>query len=190
MRQQLRALEPFVPLFNANLADSLWLDGQNDAAIAILKDVPGEVRPCATTARIYAAAGRYGEAADACWRSRFCDECPLRKIEWPRKLRVSCARPQRKLPRRKTFHAWGMEGSSTFTSGPPAAPLRSMKGRVKLGSLTLPTLPLLWHPSYAPVRKTERFKAYVRKAGLVEYWRARGWPEFCRPMGADDFVCV
>ena len=44
-------------------------------------------------------------------------------------------------------------------------------------------------PSYAPVRKTERFKAYVRKAGLVDYWRARGWPDLCRPMGADDFVC-
>ncbi len=49
---------------------------------------------------------------------------------------------------------------------------------------------LLWHPSYAPVRKTERFKAYVRKAGLVDYWRARGWPDLCRPMGTDDFVCV
>jgi hypothetical protein len=48
----------------------------------------------------------------------------------------------------------------------------------------------LWHPSYAPVRKTERFKEYVRKNGLVDYWRERGWPEFCRPQGADDFVCT
>ena len=42
---------------------------------------------------------------------------------------------------------------------------------------------------YAPVRKTERFKAFVRNAGLVDYWRAKGWPDLCRPMGADDFVC-
>ena len=47
----------------------------------------------------------------------------------------------------------------------------------------------LWHPSYAPARKTERFKKYVRAAGLVDYWRARGWPDLCRPVGADDFVC-
>jgi hypothetical protein len=59
----------------------------------------------------------------------------------------------------------------------------------------------LWHPSYAPARKTERFKAFARNAGLVDYWRAKGWPEFCRPvtperasakagpMGADDFAC-
>jgi hypothetical protein len=47
----------------------------------------------------------------------------------------------------------------------------------------------LWLPAYAPLRKTERFKAYARKVGLVDYWRARGWPDLCRPMGADDFVC-
>jgi hypothetical protein len=49
---------------------------------------------------------------------------------------------------------------------------------------------VLWSSSYAPVRKTERFKAYVRKAGLVEYWRAKGWPDVCRPIGTDDFECT
>jgi hypothetical protein len=48
---------------------------------------------------------------------------------------------------------------------------------------------LLWHPSYAAVRKMERFKGVVREVGLVDYWRERGWPEFCRPVGADDFAC-
>jgi len=47
----------------------------------------------------------------------------------------------------------------------------------------------LWHPSYAPVRKTERFKSFARKAGYVEYWRAKGWPEFCHPTSGDDFEC-
>ena len=54
VRQQLRAVEPFVPLFNSNLADSLWLDGQNDAAIAILKEVPGRN-------------GRFESASDLCF---------------------------------------------------------------------------------------------------------------------------
>jgi len=44
-------------------------------------------------------------------------------------------------------------------------------------------------PSYAPVRKTAAFKEAARKYGLVEYWRARGWPDVCRPVGADDFEC-
>jgi hypothetical protein len=43
----------------------------------------------------------------------------------------------------------------------------------------------LWVPAYAPARKTERFKAYVRKVGFVDYWRARGWSEFCHPTTGD-----
>jgi len=43
-----------------------------------------------------------------------------------------------------------------------------------------------WAPPSASLRKTEAFKTFVRKARFVEYWRARGWPEFCHPAGADD----
>jgi hypothetical protein len=49
--------------------------------------------------------------------------------------------------------------------------------------------PWVWDPLFAPMRKTERFKAYVRAAGLVDYWRAHGWPEVSRPVGEDDFEC-
>ena len=38
-------------------------------------------------------------------------------------------------------------------------------------------------------KKTERFKDYVRKLGLVDYWRAKGWPEFCHPIESKDFAC-
>jgi hypothetical protein len=47
----------------------------------------------------------------------------------------------------------------------------------------------IWYPAYPAARKMERFKAYVRAAGHVDYWRERGWPDLCRPQGADDFVC-
>jgi hypothetical protein len=47
----------------------------------------------------------------------------------------------------------------------------------------------LWLPEAAPARKLGRFKALVRAYGLVDYWRAHGWPDLCRPLGADDFVC-
>ena len=48
---------------------------------------------------------------------------------------------------------------------------------------------LLWHPYYASLRKTERYEDFMRKRGVVEYWRNRGWPELCRPLDADDFTC-
>ena len=47
----------------------------------------------------------------------------------------------------------------------------------------------MWGNEYAPMRKMERFKAFLRKAGFVDYWRARGWPDLCRPVGAADFEC-
>jgi hypothetical protein len=31
--------------------------------------------------------------------------------------------------------------------------------------------------------------AVVRRIGLVDYWRARGWRDHCHPLGADDFAC-
>ena len=46
-----------------------------------------------------------------------------------------------------------------------------------------------WHPSYAQLRKTNRFKNYMRSIGFVDVWRARGWPPLCHPVGADDFAC-
>ncbi len=73
--------------------------------------------------------------------------------------------------------------------GAPNRALEFYERNVDVGYSTAATTGYLWHPSYAPVRKTERFKAYVRKAGLVDYWRARGWPDLCRPVGTDDFVC-
>jgi TolB-like protein/DNA-binding SARP family transcriptional activator len=65
MMQQLRTLEPFVPTYNRFAALWLWVDGQNDAAIAILRDLPvANANNPADLAMIYASMGRYGEAAD------------------------------------------------------------------------------------------------------------------------------
>ena len=47
----------------------------------------------------------------------------------------------------------------------------------------------IWEADFAAARKTERFKQLVSKIGLVDYWPMRGWPDLCRPQGADDFVC-
>src|SRR5205823_6805932 len=40
VRQRLRELEPTVQNYNIRAALALWLDGQNEAAITILKDLP------------------------------------------------------------------------------------------------------------------------------------------------------
>jgi hypothetical protein len=50
-------------------------------------------------------------------------------------------------------------------------------------------IPTLWLRTHADLRDTGRFKTFVRSVGLVDYWRARGWPDLCRPVGVDDFEC-
>jgi hypothetical protein len=47
----------------------------------------------------------------------------------------------------------------------------------------------VWQADFAPLRKTARFKALMKKTGLLEYWRVKGWPEQCHPTTGDDFQC-
>jgi hypothetical protein len=47
----------------------------------------------------------------------------------------------------------------------------------------------IWRPVYRDMRKLPRFKEFVRRIGLVDYWREYGWADFCRPMGENDFEC-
>jgi adenylate cyclase len=47
----------------------------------------------------------------------------------------------------------------------------------------------LWLPVYKEVRQTPRFKALVKKIGLVDYWNKFGWPDMCHKLDNGDFVC-
>jgi TolB-like protein len=47
-----------------------------------------------------------------------------------------------------------------------------------------------WRPVMREVRRHPRFKDIMRKINLVDYWRKSGnWPEFCQPVGDNDFEC-
>jgi tetratricopeptide (TPR) repeat protein len=183
--QQLHELEPFIPLYDGNLADALWVDGQNEAAIAKFKENLGRVGSGSGPglARIYASLGRYEEAADVL--SRF----PGNALVSTPGLSEVVVRLLRSAPAKaaspETLPALGGFGFIYLHIG---APERALEFYEQAPRDTLDILPL-WHPSYAPVRKMERFKAVVRAAGLFDYWRERGWPPFCHPVGADDFAC-
>jgi hypothetical protein len=71
----------------------------------------------------------------------------------------------------------GFPGWVYFYVGAPNQALEDYQDRAEAGYENPSAIALLWHSSYAPLRKTEQFKAFVRKAGLVDYWRARGWPD-------------
>jgi len=58
-----------------------------------------------------------------------------------------------------------------------------------------------WEADYRPVTRVlvdldlsliydhPRWKEQVRRDGILELWRTRGFPPQCRPLGADDFEC-
>jgi len=51
-------------------------------------------------------------------------------------------------------------------------------------------LAALWYPVMSEVRQLPEFKKLVTDLNLVEYWRAYGWADLCRPLGEDDFTCI
>jgi TolB-like protein/DNA-binding winged helix-turn-helix (wHTH) protein len=47
----------------------------------------------------------------------------------------------------------------------------------------------VWSPLMKPLRQHPEFPGLLENWGLVEYWRAHGWGDFCRPLGSDRIVC-
>jgi len=48
---------------------------------------------------------------------------------------------------------------------------------------------MLWRPVFSDVRTLPRFKDVMSERGLVDYWREYGWPDFCQPLGGEEFEC-
>jgi TolB-like protein len=185
IQAKLFILEPLVPEYNARAPYKLLRDGRNDEAIKTL-EVKG---PTPVLAYAYAAAGRYAEAADTLIATT---PWPLSNVDFRRPLDDG-ARLMRSAPAKVSAP------DALPTLGPDVdfvylyigAESRSLEfvERGFAADYFHWTIEKFWWPPSTSLRKTERFKAFARKARLVEYWRARGWPEFCHPVGADDFAC-
>jgi TolB-like protein/Flp pilus assembly protein TadD len=185
IRERLLALEPYVPVFKNNFATMLWTNGQTEEAVAVNRKPPAGA--VAFYAYVAAEQGRYGEAADFVQKIRIDDAVlSAERDAAVRLLRAAPAKtasPQT-LPQLGVFGGWVY-----FFVGAPERILEYPEGNIKIGSSGGMELVQLWAPVFAPVRKTERFKAFVRAAGMVDYWRAKGWPDRCHPVGATDFAC-
>jgi hypothetical protein len=62
-----------------------------------------------------------------------------------------------------------------------------MSRQVRTNAVAL--LQFAWTPLMRSVRSHPGFKSMLEDLGLDDYWREAGWPEHCRPLGADDFAC-
>jgi hypothetical protein len=188
MRQRLQVLEPFVPSFKWNTAHILWVNGQTNDALALQREVPPELAAGQgqwLLVWIYASLGRYLEAADVIQANPAGFFLPRTAEVAARLLRTApkaAASPQTLPPLGFFQFVYSYVGAESRI-------LDFSEETLEVGYSAPGAVGLLWHPSYTTARKTERFKAFARKAGLVEYWHERGWPPLCHPTTGDDFVC-
>jgi hypothetical protein len=46
----------------------------------------------------------------------------------------------------------------------------------------------LWRADAGPLRASPEFQEIASRLGLIDYWRATGWPDLCQPQG-DGITC-
>lgn len=189
---RLGALEPYVPTWKEDAAEVMWENGQTATAIEALKSLIERPAGPTSLAMMVASEGRYRDAAAIL-------ETALRKPDalpsgWPDMFRTA-ADLLKKAPAKVALPArpssLDRAGFVYLYVGAPARALDMYEDTIKSGLAGGQgnSFSYLWHASYAPVRASERFKSFARNAGMVDYWRQRGWPDRCRPIDADDFVC-
>ena len=184
--EKLRTLEPLIPGFNLGSANSLLADGQIEAAIAVLESLQSTPRRNMFLARTYAIQGRYAEAADTVLSTRTTNAEFQKFFEDTAQILRSAPA---KVADLKALPAYMNEYNFVYAHvGAIDRVMEYAEREVAIGYLQ-DLGNILWLPDIAPLRKTERFKAYMRNTGLVDYWRARGWPDLCKPVGANDFAC-
>ena len=191
-RQKLRELEPFVPIYNIMTAAIMQMNGDDKAAMALLAATPAggptSYWRSVYLARGYAASGRYAQAAETLLAmSPEVKRVSRKSVEDAagilQELSFGHALPS-KLP--------VLEGELCFVYAHTAEPgrvLETVERDVSLNFGDLGPLDSPWLPLYSAVRETERFRTFVRNAGLLSYWRKRQWADHCHPAGAAGFQC-
>ena len=185
--EQLRTLEPLVPIYRIQTAGQMYFNGRNQGAIALLEatpdDSPARFYRELYLARAYAASGRFADSADALLALRGEPQASLEAIEVAAELI--------RTPHVSESPAALLAlGDLSFVYAYVGAEDRLLEGIERSFAIgAIGTQMTFWSPAWAPARKTERFKAFVRETRLVDYWRERGWPDLCLPQGDADFVC-
>ena len=156
LRLRLQAQEPFVPVFNYLTARILWETGRSDEAITILKALPPIYFGRVSLAEVYAWKGRYSEAADALLEIPSGIYLPEAMDGAARLLRAAPA--QAASP--QIIPSGGSLGFVSLYVGAPNKVLDYFERLVEAGYPALGNTPnYFWAPSYAPVRRTERFES-------------------------------
>jgi TolB-like protein/DNA-binding SARP family transcriptional activator len=191
--QRLRELEPYVPTWNEDAAEIFWENEKYDIAIKIMKSLVERPTGPTSLAMMYASLGRYTDAADVLetadkegrskmpgWEDQWHTAASLLRIA-PAKAVLPQNVPRLQRASFAYLYVGAADHALDYYEDTIKSGLAGGQGN---------NFGYLWHPSYAAIRKTERFKMFLRNAGIVDYWRQRGWPDLCHPQGSSDFECT
>ena len=70
--------------------------------------------------------------------------------------------------------------------GDPEFALEVMKEELSLSTFRVRRL---WYPFFSDMRRLQGFNDLITEFGLEAFYRTYGWPDYCRPLGDDDFEC-
>lgn len=190
--QELVALDPYVPTWKQDAAEIYWAAGRKDTALQLLAEIKDRPSVPSTLAMIYSADGRFADAADvmeAALKAR--GEMPQNQTPMWRTAVAFLRTAPAKIPSAEDLPRLGRVDFVYLHVGQPEQALEVYESEVRTGLVggQGDTFAYLWHPSFAAVRHTARFKTLMLNAGMVGYWRQRGWPQFCRPRDSSDFEC-
>ena len=193
VRAMLRSLEPFVPIYSVYTAFAMQLNGDFKGTQILEALSPAGVVGAQRDdylALAYAMQGKYALAAQTLLQI---SPSPP-SFSMPARAVALAADIIRNAPARITADVPTPASESEVNwvyafVGAPQRLLDHSEDAAEVGIGSRAQVNMAWHPSFSPVRNTQRFKSLVRKLGLVDYWRKHGWPDLCRPLGADDFAC-
>jgi hypothetical protein len=151
MRDHLQAIEPSIINYTADTAEIYWLAGDTEKAVTVLQSFrPGRTLELAL---VEASAGHYREAA-AALREMPATNYPAGMLEGAAKTLESApaeAAAPAALPR------LGNMSFAYMHVGAPERVLEFYEDEIKAGYFQPISTTWFWHPTYAAVRKTERF---------------------------------
>jgi TolB-like protein len=187
LRERLRAMEPLVSVYNIYTAFLLWATGERAAAISMVEQMPvaafGGFYRNVVLAEAYAAVGRFAEAADTLLLITGNQVTRQSVEDAARLLRTapSSTKTPAALPK--------LEGELGFVYAHVGALERVMEfaeRNLEIGWVGSHANFPLWTHEHSTLRKTKRFKAYARAAGMIDYWRVHGWPDLWGPGDAEE----
>ena len=192
VKDHLALLEPLIPIYARQHAELLAENGRQDAALEefqglVDRRIGGQLSH-AGIANIRAKQGRFAEAAEILSQSPTVAIGDFTQAKLAAAVQVLQAADNKAgVPRGLSAlkSEWGFVYAYTAM---PERVLDWPEEALAKGDYG-PLGETLWSAAPSTIRKTDRFKALVRKAGLVDYWRLHGWPDQCWAVRVQDFTC-